>query len=858
MPDVNELKKKFDPNHVVINVKKDVNEEKNIRNTKRISLNTLDWLSGKVEILRRKFSAASHEQDEIEAFKKLSITKLKGGNENGRRMSESDGDLLEICHKYQIASANKYTWIAEPFESIVVEYGDLIRTNKIEIHREKIDSEGNVHEPPRGILLLPLSSAAGQALLNFSEMGGFSLGRGSLVAKQASRALSRTHCMLYLENNRVYIKDCDSITGTFVNGKLLGSSIPVLLENFDIIQLGYGGNREDYIQSMAVFLDKWNSKEFSSSIQQLNNSPMSFSRTLSSASLNAFYTDSEYEQLEMNTKKSVPNSPLVSSPKMTKITSQSVKAAPMQNEVITVVKPGLIEPEEQKGQENQVYRNDCKRKPADVPKHIEIVKPQDNLLKSPKMQEYAESPKIQAYEFETKPFSTPKTNETGTIEASTVFANAKPQMPVTNIEIGSQPNSARNEGYKVQYHRKETSGVSTTIIPSTPVHKPSISNYSQSARVATNQTAPLADNFQSLSSPRPPIPRPRQMKKGLSKSAENLIEVELNEIVKEVEKKTTTNTSESRNVKMPLEAALSARRPTLQQPILNVEIPEFLKAENLRIPAMSPAQELLTSSKMMFSSNQNMKRKFDLPTGKKRSDRIEKMTRESSQFTTIIQGANTKRFETFVDFGSGTSDISDGLAQSQVNKKDSIRSVFNNFRVTWNMETLNQSTGNKLVLEALSMNLYELKVEGRNVDSSRIKIGAVQMNLKNNLQAKTVFKIDDLTFQGITGSGIELEKSLPLKALEQLSYFYPHLEMPSILIQGPPESPNDKVTINLVTSKKSTQIGRINFESQNVTWTKRQMVYAVDLDTSHVEIDSLLSDTIHSLALLYCLRYHID
>ena len=37
------------------------------------------------------------------------------------------------------------------------------------------------------------------------------------------------------------------------------------------------------------------------------------------------------------------------------------------------------------------------------------------------------------------------------------------------------------------------------------------------------------------------------------------------------------------------------------------------------------------------------------------------------------------------------------------------------------------------------------------------------------------------------------------------------------------------------------------------------MVYAVDLDTSLVEIDSLLSDTIQSIGpIVYCLHYHID
>ena len=874
MSDVKQLKKKFDPNHVVINVDADGN---NTRGTRRISLNTLDWLSGKVETLRKKFSAAAHEQAELEAYQKLNNNpKPKQQEIGGRKMSESDGDLLEICRKYQIASTNKYTWISEPFESIVIEYGDLLRANKIEIHRDSIDADGNALEPPRGILLLPLSSAAGQALLNFSEMGGFSLGRGSRVAKQASRALSRTHCMIYLENNRVYIKDCDSKTGTFVNGKLLGSSIPILLENFDIIQLGYGGSRDDYIQAMAVFLDDWNTKEFAASIQQLNSQQMSFSRTLSSDSLRTFYSDSDTEQPETTSnKKSLQTSPLVSSPKLTQITSHQVKQMVPKEEVIVFEKPRLIVPE--------LEKSPVEREP-EVPKReaapiIPVRKEQETpIMKSPRMPEYAEAPKIQSEDFQVR-------TKMRDVEAAKVLANAfietAPSTPVKDTPIHqdyqsiktpvhySSPASAKSDGYKVQYHRKDnTSGVSTTKVPSTPVV--------QQAQTATSthsqnkHTIPLVDTAMS---PRPPIPRPRQMKKGLSKSAENLIEVELEEIAQEVEKKAAiketresketrettaspiASVNKTKTAKMPLEAALSARKSSLQQPILNIEIPEFLKAENLKIPAISPAQELLASSKMMISCNQNKQRKISLPVGKKRPERIEKMRTETAQFTTIVQGANTKRYETLVDFGSATSDISDGLAHSQLNKKDSLKSVVNNFRINLNLESLNQSTGNKMIVEANSSNGYELSVES---NAGKIRIGAVQIDWKNKLQAKVNFKIDDSVFKSISGQEIDRDTSLPLRALEQLSYFYPHLEIPSILIQGPPQSPSDKVTISLVTSKKSTQVGRIVFESQKVTWARRQMVYAVDLDTSLVEIDSLLSDTIQSVALLYCLRYHID
>lgn len=317
MSDFQNLRQKYE-NHVVINMGVETDGPMRPRESRRISLTTLNWLTGKVELLRKKFAAVNLEQTTTtgrETLKKRTMRKIEN------KGYESDGDLVEICRKYQICSDNRYTWIAEPFETIVMDYGELMQANSIEIHRGSFDGE---NEPPRGLLLLPLSASTGQALLDFTEMGGYSLGRGSRVAKTATRALSRTHCMIYLENNCVYIKDCDSKTGTFVNGKLLGSSSATALGNFDIIQMGYGHNFEDYIQSMVIFLDKWNPKEFASIIQQLN-SPARHSRTFSNSvsDLQLAAIEAAEQQKKNSNFPSTTTSPLVSSPKLTKITGHS-------------------------------------------------------------------------------------------------------------------------------------------------------------------------------------------------------------------------------------------------------------------------------------------------------------------------------------------------------------------------------------------------------------------------------------------------------------------------------------------------------------------------------------------------------
>jgi hypothetical protein len=825
MSEFQNIRQKFEgkeakSDHVVIDLKAEIS---NAGESRRISLTTLEWLSGKVDSLRRKFSATNLEQTDKDALKKRTMKKIE--NNGTRRVSESDGDLVEICKKYQICSTNRYTWISEPFETIVLEYGELVQTSQIEIHRETLIGE---NEPPKGLLLLPMSSATGQALLDFTEMGGYSLGRGSRVAKMATRALSRTHCMIYLENNCVYIKDCDSKTGTFVNGKLLGSSSPTPLENFDIIQMGYGQYFEDYIQSMVIFLDNWNSKAFASIIQHLN-SPAIYSRTFSNS-----VNDLKMAEIESEQQKKTVKSPLVSSPKLTEITGQAAnfKRTPIKSS--TVIEADSETDDEAK--EAIVFE-----KPEPILKPISpqvIEMPHNEQFVVPSLPK-ERSPQIQKPQVEEIAPIKVHYHRKGEDELVKVISSPKnadgiissPRRVVEYFEVPSPSKTAeiRQVGVSLPYQSPQQSAGPASFSP---------------------EEGPLS------LSPRPPKPKPRRVQKGLSKSADLLVEVELEEIVEEVEQRKKQEPKRT-ITKMPIETALAARRTSVtQQPVLNVAIPEFLKSENLKIPASSPAQDLIFLAKMMKSSNSS--RKLNLPVGKKRKDRIDQFRREA-QFTTIVQGAETKRFENFVDFGSVTSDISDGLAESHLNKKESIKIAFNNFKMTWTMESLNAVNGNKLIIQSSNAvkNNYFLAVEGKS-DGSNTRICEIEMNFKAKNYMKISFKINDSIYKEVTGTEIDEKYCLPLRALEQLTYFYPHLEVPSVVIQGPIDSSTEKATINLVTSQKIQPIGRLVFEGQKVSWSKRQMLYALDLDTMKVEIDSLLCDTIQSAALLYCLRYHID
>ena len=877
--------------------------ERTIRDSRRVSLKTLEWLNGKVEILRRKFSAAAASQNEQE-IKIIPKPKKKLEKNDDRKISLIDGDLMEICNKYQVCGLNKYTWIAEPFENVVSEFGNLVRLNKIDIHRGG-NKDAENEQLPRGILLLPLSDATGRALLDFSEMGGFSLGRGSRVAKSAMQSLSRSHCLIYLEDNRVYIKDCDSKSGTFVCGKLLGSSVPTVLNNFDFIQLGYGAGMDDSIQSMVIFLDGWNTIEFASSVQKIDSKDaytFMQSNSADKMKLETYIKPFEFEKEKISPISIKPDVAFdhqtnVASPKLTQINSlsNSFKVQKLENnanihnnssETIIFERPRPVDFEQQS---RELYVEAPKIIRNSYPAPIDTEKSMANKRKDyekKEMEFYERKSDINCKKDAINTFERKKYTDSIDIPCVPDNVQARKVSIAENITINLKNTTTKAEKYdrtieSPQMHQNlklscedqqlNSNQVKIVTAETRPkVTEKSIERFQEPVFQAVNEKityVPLKNETHSstqildsisniknniISTPNPPVPKPRKTKaKNLSKSLDNLIEVDLQDL------NTNTNKANTNSVKLPMEKALAARKPSIV-PVINVEIPEFLKNLNSKIPTVSPVMEWLNSIP------ERQIRKFTLPVQKKRMERMVEVVKKRTQFTTVVQGAFRKRYESFVDFGTATSDISDGWALATLSGTgiDSLHWTFNNFRTVWKMEALNQATGNKLILEARSKNDYNIFLEGKQIET-KMMFGSAHIDVKRKFCLKFDFKIDEENFKSINADkqkDLNSDLSLPLRALEQLTYFYPHLEVPSLLIEGIPDSAASQVTLNLVTSQKEKDkcIGRLNFEMQKISWSRRSMAYAVDLDTSIIPIDSLFSDVIQSAVLLYCLIYHID
>lgn len=56
--------------------------------------------------------------------------------------------------------------------------------------------------------------------------------------KANERGVSRVHCQLTLDNNRLYITDLASTNGTYLNGERLEANKPAIVEKRNIISLG--------------------------------------------------------------------------------------------------------------------------------------------------------------------------------------------------------------------------------------------------------------------------------------------------------------------------------------------------------------------------------------------------------------------------------------------------------------------------------------------------------------------------------------------------------------------------------------------------------------------------------------------
>lgn len=765
-------------NHVIIDLKKSLSKsqsevrledvsikvlEDTVKESRRASIKTMEWLNGKVESLRKKFSI-SVTQEENTNDNHQHQSSVTGNNttiHRNKSVFEVDGDLMKMCDKFTMSDGNRFTMISYTFDKIVTKFAGLIRNNQIEIHRRG-------DEAPRAILLLPLSEATGQTLLDFSEMGGYSLGRGSRIVKKAAGSLSRSHCLIYFENNRVFVKDCDSKTGTFVCGKLLGSSIPVLLDNFDIVQLGYGQNCEDSIQFMAIFLSKWSTKEFPSVNTQLNDlQSHMFSRTISVNNLDSIKPPVPERREEVrNVAIAATAASVVNSPKMNEITNKQVEKEKALKDHIVFEIPTVIEPRQESRNQN----------------HIVLQMDHMNLK-----------------------------------EESTKSMNSKTSPKDNNI-------------------------------------------LSSSLTVNIN----------------PPIPKPRITKRNLSKSIDGLIEIDFDMEVRQ-DNTTKTNSNPTNTVvttRVPIETALASRKKSIvpSPTTMIIEIPEFLKLENLKVPQISPVLELLQSIP------EKEIREFSILLDERRKGRLQKL-RETCEISNkiIVQGGPTSmRYETFIDFGTGTSDISDGLGETvQSSKNESVLWTLNNYRIDWRIEGINKQTGHKtsIQLDENTNSSYSIEVEGKLNLKSKVKIGLIKF--KNNKKKKNKkkiedeceemnisFKINNETFREVYGK--DFEGGVPIEALEQLTYFYPHLEVPSVVIKrltdtNPQNNSNNKTLMISLQSKHNTQpIGTFIFEKHSINWMKHSLVWAIDVNTDKVRPDSIIHDAIQGAMMLYCLKHYID
>jgi len=245
---------------------------------------SLEWIAGRVAAMRRKFSVgAAHGPvpTTCPVQKQVSTHNPPSSPPPAPRPPDTqtiaipsasvapglDGDLVTLCANYRRCAANKFTKISEPFDELVARFAVLYLREpactvdgvQIQVHRGA--------SLPRGMFMFPLNRATGECLIDFGEVAGFSIGRGCRLVKQPNPLLSRSHCLIYMQNGGVLVEDCDSQSGTFLNGKLLGSSVSTPLRSFDVIQLGYPVKEttsmegtETAVQFAVIFLDSWEGK----------------------------------------------------------------------------------------------------------------------------------------------------------------------------------------------------------------------------------------------------------------------------------------------------------------------------------------------------------------------------------------------------------------------------------------------------------------------------------------------------------------------------------------------------------------------------------------------------------------------
>lgn len=721
-------------NHVVIDLKQQLSrshdslalpettpkQDESVSESRRSSLKTLEWISGKVDLMRRKFSAAAASSTESSrlaspkkpAFRPRVHEGVMESSQSRAARGTLDGGLLTLCEAYRQCGRNSYTVISAGFDTIVATFAALVEPTHITIHHQP-------DEQPRGILLFPLNDVTGQALVDFAELGGFSVGRGSQMVKQANHLLSRSHCMIYLENGRVLVKDCDSRSGTFLCGRLLGSSVPTELRNFDIVQLGYdvvvgeerqsSGATNKAVQFLVVFLAGWDAAALAGS---LHRPVMSHSPTLSQSML------------------ALPSDDPIGSPRLTEISAHSPSGKPV--------------------------------------------------------------------------------SEAGNWSINTDAIRSAPQSPMKKLE--------RDE----KWHASQT-------VPNTPRLRPG-----RSGEIVFHDYRGAG---------------------AVSHATERLTGESVSHAVKELTDSLSRTVLQQpdHSVSQSAKRNLSRSMTDVQQKDagettpLTVDVAALLKTQNIKIPAVSPMLAYLQSVPRAGPGH------FTLPVGKGRFERLERL-RDKTQHHHTVTGNNV-RFESLVDFGLFSSDVSEGAGETRRRGGlSALRYVFNNYRVAWQMEAINEATGHTLRLEKRESRGYTLSVEkggGRQL----VPLGTLSMDMTRFVARLCFDALDDVTVAQLEGRTTEEPSS---SALRQLSYFYPHLEVPVVVLNGPPDADGRPATLHLQTSRESRPLGQLFFVRHKTDWTRHNLYWALDLMTDGVVIDSVLMDAINATVLLYCLRYHLD
>ncbi len=709
---------------------------------------SLQWITGKVEQLRKKFSPTEADRNEKPLSVKLSgSSKNNAGNADNSAsspLSPSDTIFLKICKKYQKSAENKYCALDFAFDDLITQFSGLL---------EDIEMIETGDELPRGVLLFPLSEATGLSILDFEQVGGYSLGRGSKLVQRGQENISRSHCLIYLNRDGLAVKDCDSHTGTFVCGRLIGSGVVVPLESFDIVQLGYSQRGpQETVQFLVVPLRNWNGRKFGEQMQSVA-SPISFTQspTLSNSAfaLNKIEFEQGFEQKQTKPKQ-------------------------------------------------MVYEE------------------------KPKQMIYEEKPKQVVYE----------EREPQLIPAPQIQSNVRERRPMTAVTF--------EETLTIPKHAKESTSMqkqSSPVSAIAPISPWSIATQAEffeesrlSTPLVTDNSSPTLTEISSKSSskeqtdfPAPPMrPKTRVTKKNLTKSFEEL------------------------NAPLPAATQFTVKN--------SIEVPEILKAAKVNeIPTISPITEWLLSAPLATKTAHCL----SIALLEKRAQRLQKM-RKLGEFSTLPIGASTVRFENFLDFGLFTSDISDGAARTwRGSSKECIKWAFHNYRSTWELEGIDLQSGTKLIFKAQDRNKYSVHLAAGACEEV-IPIGHFAMDVKRRMIGKMVFNIqNDENFNKLSG---KQSPSSTLQALRQLSFFYPHLKTPTLLLKGAPSGPESSVHLSLEASDsgESKSVGRVRFENHRISWTKHAMTWATDLDSAVLEAESVLTNLIHGSVLLYCLRYHLD